>query len=274
MDAYDTGAPAWLEFDSINISPWAGLQFFPDAIASEAWYTSPLFRGMCFLDDIAIKIDAPSLAGKKLAYLPDITEYMMPAAPSDLLKKIQKRAAGRRMIFMGGSIGSQKNLARWLELIEMAGSCPWYFVQIGKINRVTLGAEDKAALDRAVIMRPENLFIMDQYIPDERIFNEIIAAASVIFAVYQNFPGSSNMLSKAAHFHRPILVSNGYLMGKRVKQYGIGLAVDETRSTEMLDGLRHLMENQIPAENFARYSQEYSQDILKDRFNKFLMDCL
>jgi hypothetical protein len=57
--------------------------------------------------------------------------------------------------------------------------------------------------------------------------NAVIAESDVVFAAYKDFPNSSNVLTKAAFFHRPIVVSDGYLMAERVRRHNLGEVVPE-----------------------------------------------
>jgi len=107
---------------------------------------------------------------------------------------------------MGGSIGKQKNLARWYDLIDLCDQSQWFFIQIGRINKNNLTLEDEIALKKVLEHPPENLFIYPDYVKDERVFNEIISISDVIFAVYRDFARSSNMLSKSAYFENQYLL--------------------------------------------------------------------
>jgi hypothetical protein len=53
--------------------------------------------------------------------------------------------------------------------------------------------------------------------PDEAQFNSLVYICDILFAAYNNFPNSSNILTKAAIFQRPVVVSNNFCMEKRVK---------------------------------------------------------
>lgn len=274
MDTYRTRPESWDTFDALNQLPWAGIRFVPTDTLREAWYALPSFRGMCFLDENVCRIYREALPGKHFAYLPDITETGLPDTPGELAREIRHRAAGRKIVFLGGSIGGQKNLARWYELIGLADPAQWFFVQIGEIHRGTLTAEDLAALDLALDAPPENLMLHAEYLPDERAFNEIIAASDILFAVYRDFRISSNMLGKAAHFRKPLLASDRYLMGERITRYGVGRAVSEDNAARMLNGLSIIASDPIPAENFARYCVDFSTRALAEHLDCFLSKCL
>lgn len=273
MDTYKTGTSPWSGFAEVNRLPWAGIRFVPSVTPQEAWYRSALWRGMCLLDESLCRVYAEALPGKSFGYLPDVTETAMPDAPGELVQEIRRRARGRSVVFLGGSVGGQKNLARWFELIGLADAGKWFFVQVGEIHRRTLTADDIAALDRVREAPPENLLLHAEYLSDERAFNDVIRACDVIFAVYRDFRISSNMLGKAAHFRKPILVSNRYLLGERVAGYGIGRGVDEDSAESMLHGLSSLAADPVPAEAFARYCSDFSLLALAGQLENFLQNC-
>lgn len=274
MDMFKTGVSDWDAFDQRNTLSWVGVRFVPPKEPREAWYALPRWRGMCFLDDETRRAYQAVLPDKHFACLPDIVEAGLPATPGLLAGEIIRRAAGRRIVFLGGSIGGQKNLSSWYDLVALADPAQWFFVQVGEIHHGTLTAEDRLSLARVTDTPPENLLLHTEYLSDERAFNEVIAACDIIFAVYRQFEISSNMPGKAAQFGKPILVSDRYLMGARVREYGIGLAVDEDNSGAMHAALSALAETPVPAENFARYRADFSIEALGAHLDHLLDRCV
>ena len=207
---------------------------------------------------------------KFFEYLPDITDTRLPLAPSALQQQILAFAQGRKIVFMGGSIGKQKNLTGWHQTIAASDGEQWCFVQVGRINRNNLTEADEKSLQQQATQPFTNLFVYDGYVEDEGIFNEIISYSTVIFAVYRDFDRSSNMLSKAAYFEKPILVSPQGVMGKRVNQYKIGLCVNPDASDEILNGLSVI--EQIPnlQENFRLYRTDFSLDVVQAKLVRFI----
>jgi hypothetical protein len=163
----------------------------------------------------------------------------------------------------------QKNIAQWCKLIAIADPGRWFFIQIGQVYENTLAADDLAAYKRLVASLPVNMVLHEQYLPDEREFNFLIHISDVLFAVYRDFRISSNMLGKAAVFEKPILVSDRYLMGDRVRRYGIGLGVSEDDADEMLAGLQKLTSNPIPVDNFAKFRDDFSTAAMATRLKSF-----
>lgn len=274
MDMYRSCSTSWARFAAIGKWPWAGIRFVPSVPPREGYYGLASLRGMCFLDEDICRIYREANPERTFGYLPDITETALPDQPGTLAKEIRRRAAGRRIVFLGGSIGGQKNLARWFEVIALADPSKWYFVQIGEVHRATLTAEDIAALDQNVSIVPENLFIKPEYLPDERAFNEIIHTSDVIYAVYRDFRISSNMLGKAAAFEKPILVAENYLMGERVGAYGIGRVAPQEDAVQIHRALLSLDESAPPASAFKRYRDDFGPKALAASLGHFIEQCI
>ena len=270
MDLYRTDTERWQRFGKSFKWPWGGIRFVPHPAPTEGFYHVTSFVGMCFLDDAVCARYQKLLPRKAFACLPDITDASLPDAPTGLATEITRRAAGRKVVFLGGTIGGNKNLARWYELISFADPERWFFLQIGEINFNALTQADMRALAILKATPPENLLVHREYLPDERAFNDVIRVCDIIFAVYRNFKISSNMLGKAAAFEKPILVADNYLMGRRVVSYGIGRAVPEDDARQMLAAATDLTENPVPVENFAAYRADFSIGNMQQALMAFL----
>ena len=275
MDMYAPDPKRWALFDAVNPLPWAGIRFVPSEAGTEAYYQLPSLAGMCFLNESIQKQYQTRMPNKAFGYLPDITENALPAVQTELVTQIKAQARGRSIVFLGGTLGGNKNLAKWYELIALADASKWYFVQIGEMFENTLTPEDAQALAKITKQCPVNLLVKREYLPDEAAFNEVIAASDIIFAVYRNFTVSSNMPGKAAAFEKPILVADGHLMGQRVKKYGIGLAVPENDVDRMYLGLQQLLQNRAAfKEHFEAYRKDFSPQALGTHLIACLQDCI
>ena len=242
----------------------------PDPPPREGYYSLSTLGGICFLDEITCRAYSESLSNKYFQCLPDITNGELSEHPSFLAEEVMCRAAGRKIVFLGGSIVGKKNIARWSELIALADPSRWFFVQVGEIHGNTLSPADTAAFERLVADPPENLSLYAHYLSDERDFNAIINIADVIFAVYRDFRFSSNMLGKAAFFEKPILVSDGCLMGDRVRNYGIGLVVPHDDAQAMLCALERLMKEPVPPQNFSAYRAASNEQTAGNNLERFI----
>ncbi len=281
VDGYLPHTSKWRQVEFCNegasaLIPWVGLCITPEALTKKLngteapdYYSLAQYRGTCFLDESVLTSYKNHFPAKKFTFLPDITETLLPDAQEALVAEILRKAASRKIVFMGGSIGKQKNLVQWVDLILNSDPLQWYFVQIGRINHNNLLPEDQHALAKLNKRSPDNLYIYSDYLPDEALFNAIIASSDVIFAVYRDFYRSSNMLSKAAYFEKPILVADNCLMGDRVSQYGIGLALPHDQPDQIRAGLTAVSTIENLHTKFAAYREDFSIDIFCKRLNEF-----
>lgn len=275
MDMYPSEGSRWLKFEELNQLPWAGIRFVPTTEHSEIYYKQTALKGMCFLDENVCKSACNALPHKIFDYLPDITDSALPLSESPLVQEIKNKANGRKIVFMGGTIGGNKNLAHWYQLINKADSKKFYFVQIGEMFEDTLSSDDVLELTKIKNQCPENLYIKLEYLPEEAMFNEVIQASDIIFAVYRNFKISSNMPGKAATFNKPILVAENYLMGDRVSQYGIGLTVAENDVNAMLVAINALVNaSESMSSQFEAYRRDFSIEALSVHLIGFLKKCI
>jgi glycosyltransferase involved in cell wall biosynthesis len=286
VDGYLQHSDVWKEIqfrnrDGTALIPWAGLCITPEALSQAYgdtripdYYSLESYRGTCFLDENVLQIYQYHFPAKTFTFLPDITETGLPKTQEALVTEMLGNAAGRKIVFMGGSIGKQKNLVQWIDLILNADPTQWYFVQVGRINHNNLLPDDQRALAKLETYSPENLYVHADYLPDEALFNAIIAASDVIFAVYRDFYRSSNMLSKAAYFEKPLLVADNCLMGDRVSKYGIGLALPFDQSDRIQAGLIAALGLENLSSKFAAYREDFSPDKFCKRLNEFARACL
>jgi hypothetical protein len=249
---------------------WAGIRFSPEPGDSLYFSGCKNIRGIALLDQEVVNDMARSLPNVLVRYLPDIANLEVSKVMTNVTDLIKYKANGRKIVFLGGIIGKRKNLSLWLDLIDRANSKDWYFVQIGEIDFQNLDSSEFLAVYKKLIFPPENLTLVPSYISDESIFNGIISISDIVFAVYKNFRNSSNMITKASFFHKPILVSNQYLMGKRVETYGIGLAVPEDKLQKIILGLEKLASENIPSANFKSYNNTFNQKVFCVKFLNFI----
>jgi hypothetical protein len=130
VDGYLTQSPSWKlavfpesrSSDILQAIPWVGLCITPERLGHDqqtppAYYDLAQYRGTCFLQEDATQAYQHYFSNKHFAFLPDITDTDLPTEPNALAIKIKLRAVGRKIVFLGGSIGKQKNLVQWANVI-------------------------------------------------------------------------------------------------------------------------------------------------------------
>lgn len=249
---------------------WAGLRFSPCRDDLMFYDGHPEIKGVCFLDDSwKVYFDAKD-KDVIFAALPDIASSSLKSRRSKIALQILARANNRKIVFLGGMIGWRKNIDTWYKLVKLADPTKWFFLQVGEIIPAGMSAADLYSMYAAIYTNKENLMIIPAYLEDESSFNELISISDIIYAVYRNFPNSSNMLTKAAAFCKPIIVSSGHLMAQRVEKYAIGKIVDERDSSKIYKAIEEMPDPIDFSRNFDNYNQDFNEVALKNKLSIFL----
>jgi glycosyltransferase involved in cell wall biosynthesis len=253
---------------------WAGLYFHPRHLRVAAtglrarWHTREMVaalrsrrcRGVFVLDEgIAAALSAAA-GGKRVFCLPDIADTSGPDTAYGLARQLRERAAGRCVIGLAGGIAWRKGVTT---LIAAARALPperFFFVMAGPLFESTFPARDRETLRAFVARPPENWLLHFERIPGEAQFNAVLAQFDIVFAAYRDFPHSSNLLAKAAHLRKPLLVSRGHLMAERTARYRLGLAIDEGDAGQCARAIEALAAGPDPAADPAGYLREHSAE--------------
>ena len=268
-DMLPTLAPLWL-FNLLLPYQWSGLlvqsalppyhRGMPD--------TRPFLRSKnCVGVGILNEYSAKGLETfqRHILLFPDFADLSAPATNYPLLRKLKERARGRKVISLLGSINFRKGIKLLLESIPLLPKDEYFFLIAGKSSLTAQQENDLRAFGES---RNNCLFSLEK-IPDESCFNALIAESDLIFAAYKQFTGSSNLLTKAAAFRKPVIVSRGLCMGRRVEQYGTGQTTGEDNAGECSAAIRSLCtETKMNTQAFARYAHEHEVEKLITCFNQ------
>lgn len=158
-------------------------------------------------------------------HCPDFIDSSQPDSDYPLVQRFRKWKGNRTCVI---SIGSQSERKGLFDLIHCARDMEKdhpdiCFAFIGALQG------GNATLQEHSLLRtpPRNCFVHFDRLPRESVFNALIMAGDILYAAYRGFLQSSNILTKAAHLEKPILVSNVGLMGARVRTYRFGKCVPE-----------------------------------------------
>lgn len=275
VDLYSADDAQWRKFGDTMRLPWAGLNIdLTNALPAGFLRASQTLRALLYINEDTVEFPVSPSHRIEYAWIPDVANDELPERRSELASEILHRAAGRKIVFLGGAIGGTKNLSTWYKAILLADPARWFFIQIGAVNQSTLTTADQLSLQQILVAPPENLLIQDRYLPDETAFNELIAISDVVWGLYRDFDRSSNVLGKAAAFQRPVIVSNRFLMGKRVKAYRIGAAIAEDMPEAVVAALDELNASPVPAKCFERYAHDFGYPALSRQLDETLLRVL
>ncbi|MDR0962079.1 MAG: glycosyltransferase [Mediterranea sp.] len=270
-DILPTIAPLWL-FNKLFPFHWGGLLIYSD-LPSYKWFVPdvrPFLRskycvGVGVLNEYIV--ERLQVWQPRTMLFPDFTDTTPPGTSYPLVQELIRKANGRKVVSILGSIDSRKGIELLCRSIDMLSEESYFFLIAGKSALVAQQEEDL----RAVEQRHENCLFVLERIPDEACFNALVANSDLIFAAYQHFTGSSNLLTKAAYFHKPVLVSQGYCMGKRVEKLRTGAVIPENNVEACVSAIQNLCFSPgIDAASFDGYYSHHTVEKLTDCLRRFL----
>ena len=232
--------------------PWSGLYLHAYAVHSperrapgvqKAWpiwrlFARPGLRGLLMLDESASARVAERV-GRPVALAPDLTDET--AAPNHPLGVRTRRfAAGAPLAGLLGHLVPSKGAATLARVALREDARDIAFAFAGEPHWGMFSAEEAALLRRAMAEAPTALFHLAR-LPDEAAYNAVFASCDVICAAYRDFPHSSNTLTKAAVFERPLVVGEGHVMASRVREYRMGEIVPVGDEAALLAAVRRIV---------------------------------
>jgi glycosyltransferase involved in cell wall biosynthesis len=207
--------------------------------------------------------------GKPVLVFPDFTEDTLPANKSEdgLIQKIHTFACGRPIISLIGHLHWTKGLTVFTEAARQPSLNDCFFFLGGQLSWADTEKNIQIELQHAWETAP-NILTHFQRITTESTLNSIINGSDIISASYISFPNSSNILTKAAFFEKPVVVSDGYLMAERVREFNLGEIVPEGDSEALAGAIRSMLapgyrEKLRQRARWEDYRQLHSLDRLK-----------
>ena len=261
---------------------WSGLYFHPrhwrtlgkNGKPQKGWFALPerfLAQSKCassvaVLDAGIVNALRAELVGKPVVALPDFTDEIPPSERCALVEEIQSKANGRTIIGLLGGLARRKGLLTLIRIAKQSGEKPWYFVFAGVLLEQTFSKDELEEVRAFFSGEKKNCFCFLEKIPDDAQFNAVVNVCDVIFAMYENFPHSSNLVTKAAMFGKNMLVSRGGYMEEVVRKYGLGEAVqagDVEAAVRALQGFAGPRRIIGESARMQEYAQSQSQAELK-----------
>ena len=251
--------------------PYSGGQPCPEKI-----FQSSTLKSVAVLDDNAVEPIKTITGGKPVIVFPDISSLDLPSNSTEasLADKVRLYAAGRPIVSLLGHLQWTKGLDIFTKAAAHPDLKGVFFFMGGEISWWQISEEMKYELQKQWEMLP-NFYGHFQHILSETTINSIICASSVVCASYRSFPNSSNILTKAASFERPIVVSEGYLMAERVYQYRLGEVIPEGNVDALVSALSKMLKPEYRVELdkcalWSKYRKDTSRESLSARFAELL----
>lgn len=262
---------------------WSGLFFHP-------WYLSinthllkekvgladvdlPLLSKNCFgialHDRTIIEKFRQRLNGKSVIFFPETADDSAPDLDHPLAREIKLKAKGRTTIGLIG-LTFYKGLTTLIQVAQSLPDKDFFFVIIGSINYLAYPEDQQIEIKSFFSQPPENCFVSDKDLKEGIEFNSVFYTFDIPFIVYDNFPSTSNNLTKAAILKKPVIASKGYIIGADVEYYKLGITVEQGNVDQCREALyalkKQIFDKSIPEKNFVIYSKEQSIQKLNNSF--------
>ncbi len=226
------------------------------------YFGSNFFRGAGVLDETAISQFSSMVNCKNIVAFPDFAAEAPPKV-STISTELKVFARGRKVVGLAGHLIPSKGVRLLAEAALLLRDRPIAFAFIGEYDPASFSDDDNQIIRKAFGSR--NVFTYLKRINCDKVWNGVFDSFDINFAAYVNFPHSSGTLTKTAFFRKPIIVSEGYLMANRVRDYGLGVVLPEFSGMAVANAISELMDSSkktISDDNVDRYLQSHSVDRL------------
>lgn len=265
--------------------PWSGLYLSPRHLRVESKQIlnpDKLFmleqcKCVSVLDEGIKDKLSDRLKGKPVIAFPDITDSSAPDQEHPAIRDIRDKAKGRKIIGLIGNLARYQGVLGLLRVSKATADRDWFFLFAGPIERGTFTDDEWQEIQSSVRSGQNNCYFHIFPIADGSEFNALVAAVDVLFAVRENFPYSSNKLTKASIFRKPLIVEDGYLLAERVRKYGLGEVVQGDVVSDCISAIERLLLNSRENGNgpaierrFNEYKELHSTERLRASFQELL----
>jgi hypothetical protein len=214
--------------------PWSGILVHPEFSKWKEYryfFKAPSNASICLLDET---YEFP-FEVKRRFNIPDITDEVDSPTKNSLADAVLEKAKGRKVISLLGSLEKRKGILPLIDVIKNVDPEKYFFLIAGKLDVTFASYELRRLSDLKV--NQENSYCIYDGIPSENDFNSLVEISDIIYLVYIDFFHSSNLLTKASLFKKPVLVSQGTCMGKRVELFHTGIVVPECNAKVILHAI-------------------------------------
>jgi hypothetical protein len=237
--------------------------------APERWFRRSDVAGIAVLDEGSVKFMRDKTGCANVVPFPDFTDEAAPVFDG-VAAELRAFARGRPIVGIAGHLHPTKGVIVLAQVAEQMKSEDVVFAFVGELMTGLFNDEDQELLRRIASL--PNVYARFERIPGGGSFNGVVGQFDVFFAAYVDFPHSSNMLAKAALFRRPVIVSEGYLMSDRVREFGLGAITSEGDFDGVARVIRDLLANRarVPSGKYQQYLDLHSTQRLRVAFKEFI----
>lgn len=293
LDSYLYGYLPTRLIDRIFPFAWSGLYFHPrhfrdlksDGMPRNGYFSPPVnfiarskrAASIAVLDAGIVDALRSKLPGKQAAVLPDFSDEVPASDHCHLAEEIRTKAKARKIIGLLGALARRKGLLTLIRIVKQSAAKDRYFVFAGELLEETFSKDELDEVRAFFNAHREDCYIHAGKIPDDAQFNALVNVCDVIFAMYEDFPHSSNLITKSALYGKSVLVSSGGYMEEVVRRYQLGEVVPAGDIQAALAALLRLTTSEHSHENVAgmrEYAMKQSQEKLRQILLELVEDSM
>jgi hypothetical protein len=231
---------------------------------------SPRLKSIVVLDP-GVSEMMEGLCERPVISFPELTDARV-AGPSPAAADLKEFANGAPIVGLLGFLKPSKGTVTLAKLALDPANSDLCFAFVGELGTHGYTPEEYTLISSLAAQRP-NVFARFRHVPDGPDFNAYFLSADVIFAAYMDFADSSGILTKAAVFKKPVIVSDGFLMAERIRRYRMGKVIPQGDVRAAGRAIRELLQQKNEASappDWEGYCEEHSYLRLKTAFAKVL----
>jgi colanic acid biosynthesis glycosyl transferase WcaI len=208
------------------------------------WRKALLYRGLLrnpavdavlTLDPFFADFAAEHYAGgHKVAPVPD-PAFPVAAIPANDDRTLYDVPPNRYVLLLFGALTERKGVLHLLEALRRLPPAAARKTAVIIAGRVAADISDRFATLEAAVRREQPdlwLNIENRWLSSAEIA-AWVQRCDVVLAPYQRFVGSSGVLLWAAHAGKPLLTQDYGLLGRLVRDHGLGIAVDTGNASDL-----------------------------------------
>lgn len=218
--------------------------------------------------------------GRPVVAVPEMTDSVLPSEESDdweIAIQLLARAEHRPIIVLTGRLHPDTGIIELAEVIHRVQTDHALFFIGGNVHWPEGQQADKKR-PFEILRAAQNVVLHERAIP-EHALNAIFSVSDLVLAPRLEFVGSSNILTKAAAFHKPVIVCDRYSMAERTRRHGLGVVLPSVNSEELIKDLGDVLSRCQTKEDIARlapspdwdgYLKAHSQERLVEALGEVL----
>ena len=180
----------------------------------------------------------------RILSLPDGVEPKHPSASPSETRREYGVERGRELLLFFGSLAERKGVTQTLEAIRLLSPKNQTKLCLALVGTVA-PADEQAFMDQLdLLKKTSDIQIIKalRFVSDTEMIN-LFSASDLILLPYQRHVGSSGVLVRAAQVGKPVLGSNYGLIGRYIRDFGLGIAVESSIPADIASGLSQWLES-------------------------------